>query len=46
MVAFLLEHLGQEISCWRLMTIFFELRIAILADVFVDGHARFLFVKG
>jgi hypothetical protein len=25
---------------------FFELRIAILADVFVDGHARFLFVKG
>jgi len=22
MVAFLLEHLGQEISCWRLMTIF------------------------
>ena len=22
MVAFLLEHCGQEISCWRLMTIF------------------------
>jgi hypothetical protein len=22
MVAFLLEHLGQEISCWRLITIF------------------------
>jgi hypothetical protein len=21
-VAFLLEHFGQEISCWRLMTIF------------------------
>jgi len=23
---------------------FFELRIAVVADVFVDGHARFLFV--
>jgi len=22
MLAFLLEHWGQEISCWRLMTIF------------------------
>ena len=25
---------------------FFELRIAVVADVFVDGHARFLFVDG
>ena len=24
---------------------FFELRVAIVADVFVDGHARFLFVN-
>jgi hypothetical protein len=25
---------------------FFELGFAIVADVFVDGHARFLFVNG
>jgi hypothetical protein len=25
---------------------FFELRVAVVADVFVDGHARFLFVDG
>jgi hypothetical protein len=24
---------------------FFELRVAIIADVFVDGHARFLFCR-
>jgi hypothetical protein len=25
---------------------FFELRIAVVADVFVDGHVRFLLVDG